>query len=290
MLFPVLLLLAFCLMAKNMEIEKLFHQIPAEISGWKQKPGFKVFGPDTLFDYIDGGAELYLSYGFKNLLSFGYFRTGQPDITVDIFDMGTSAHAFGVFSHSRETLDQSIGQGSEYSDGLLIFWKGKYYVSLLAYPETQEVKMTILKLGARISDWIKEKGKLPAILQQLPAEGLIRESIRYFFHYIWLNSHYFISNDNILHINENTEAVLAKYEKNHTKYLLLLVDYPDQEKAFDACTDFVKHYLSEAANGIRKISDDSWAGCRIAINKLWVVLNADNEKEVIDIFTNLSVE
>ena len=56
-------------------------------------------------------------------MSKTYQKEGQPEIIVDLFDMGTSQNAYGVFSHARETVEQNFGQGSQYTEGLLIFWK-----------------------------------------------------------------------------------------------------------------------------------------------------------------------
>ena len=104
---------------------------------------------DNLYDYINGGAELYLSYGFNKVINRTYLRPEQPDIVVDLFDMGTSQNAYGVFSHSMETVDAAYGQGSQYSEGLLLFWKDRYYVSIMSYPETTESKKALLALGQK---------------------------------------------------------------------------------------------------------------------------------------------
>lgn len=274
---------------KNL-LDKIFIRLPDNLSLWKKSSTFDIYGPENLFDYINGGAELYLSYGFKQLLSCKYTGKDHPDITIDLFDMGNSYQAFGVFSHSRETIDDSIGQGCEYGGGLLIFWKGQFYVSILAYPETEAAHQTILHIGLEIAGAIGEKGQLPPILKLLPHEDLVQESIRYFNHYIWLNSHYFISNDNILHINRHTEAVLAQYKKGSGKYFMLLVEYPDLEKAQRAYSDFRKYYLKDSASGIENIQDNSWTGCQLLSKRLWLVFNAGSKKVIDDIFSRLLVE
>lgn len=277
-------------MPQKNPLNKIFSQLPDHLSLWEKPSTFEIYGPENLFDYINGGAELYLSYGFKQLLSCTYTGQDQPDITIDLFDMGNSHQAFGVFSHSRETIDDSIGQGCEYGGGLLIFWKGQFYISILAYPETEVARQAILHIGREIAGTIGEKGQLPSILKLLPAEDLVRESIRYFNHYIWLNSHYFISNDNILHIDRHTEAVLAQYKKGFGKYFMLLVEYPELEKAQKAYSDFRKYYLKGSTSGIENIQDNRWAGCQIQSKQLWLVFNAGSKKEIDDIFARLLVE
>ena len=84
-----------------------------------------------------------------------------------------------------------LGQGSEYAAGLLTFWKDRYYVSILAYPETPATRDIVFQLGRAIAGAIPNEGPLPPILDRLPAEGLMPETVRYFHHYIWLNSFLF---------------------------------------------------------------------------------------------------
>jgi hypothetical protein len=251
-----------------------FPRLPASIDGWNKAAQPSVYAPGNLSDYIDGGAELYISYNFKSLLSVKYVKEHDRDMIIDIFDMGGSFDAFGVFAHSRETVDNQVGQGSEYSAGLLTFWKGRYYVSILAYPETPEKKKTIFSLGRRIADEINTEGPLPPVISLLPQENLVPESVRYFHHYIWLNGFYFVSNENILNIDDNTQAAMGKYRLPAGSAYLLLVVYPDDAKARAGHDHFLKQYLADSPEGILKMRDDRWAGCKQKGNLVAVVLNA----------------
>ncbi|MFB0515893.1 MAG: DUF6599 family protein, partial [Candidatus Neomarinimicrobiota bacterium] len=106
--------------------------LPDTVEGWKIGRRDREYDHTNLYDYLNGGAELYLSYGFQGLINRTYTQPGQPEIFVDIFDMGNSRNAFGVFSHSRESIEAAYGQGSQYYGGSLVFWKDAYFVSLLA--------------------------------------------------------------------------------------------------------------------------------------------------------------
>ncbi|HLP48515.1 MAG TPA: DUF6599 family protein, partial [Candidatus Kapabacteria bacterium] len=180
----------------NTTLTELSTVLPTEIDGWKKAGKDTFYNPENLFKYIDGGAELYISYNFQQTLAQKYTLDEENEITVDIFDMENSFNAFGIFAHSSETPDAAadrIGQGSEYASGLLTFWKDKFYISILAYPETAEKKNIVLKLGRALAAAIPTEGPLPPIISLLPKENLVPASTRYFYHYIWLNSHYFIS-------------------------------------------------------------------------------------------------
>ena len=259
-------------------------QLPSEAHGWKAKAGDRIFRGAELYDYIDGGGELYLSYGFKTLLSRKYTRPGQPEITLDLFDMGSSRNAFGVFSHSREKIEHDAGQGSEYGAGQMTFWKERYFVSLMSRKETAEAKKAIYEIAKKISETIPRQGPLPAILGLLPQKGLVPASVRYFRHHVWMNSHYFISDKNILHIDDSTEAVLAKYGRGPERPVLLLIEYASERKAVLARDNFIKHHPAGAApEGAVRDKKGKWTAFGLYGRRTAVVFNAVSEKAALEL-------
>jgi hypothetical protein len=254
--------------------------LPEKIDGWKKSDSPAVYSPENLSKYIDGGAELYISYNFKNALSLKYADSANNEITVDIFDMGSSYDAFGVFAHSRETIDAAFGQGSEYAAGLLTFWKDRYFISILAYPETPARKDVVFRLGQVIAGAIKTEGPLPPILALLPSDNLMPESVHYFHHSIWLNSFYFVSNENVLDIAGDTPAALAKYRQAGSTFFLLLVRYPNATRAAAAADKFRQQVLGGAPEGTAKLKEGRWTGTRVRDTLVCVVLSAPNAATV----------
>ena len=254
--------------------------LPSEVNGWKAISNDSIYNSTTLYNYIDGGAELYLSYGFKEVINRTYRKQGQPDMVVDIFDMANSRNAFGVFTQSMERMDKSFGQGAQVSKGMVLFWKDRYYVSIVAHPESDESKKAIAALASLIDGSIANEGPLPAIIDLLPEQLLVRGSIRYFRHHAWINAHYFIADHNLLHIDDTTEAVLAKYGDGPRRSLLLLVEYPQAPKAQQAYSDFVKSYLKDMpAQGTVQIEDGSWTACRLSGKLFMAVFNAPQSED-----------
>ena len=268
-------------------LDDIGRNLPASIAGWTKAGPPVVYTPQNLSTYIDGGAELFLSYNFKNALSQKYKASDKDEMTVDIFDMGSSYDAFGVFAHSRETIDSSVGQGSEYAAGLLTFWKDRYYVSILAYPETPAKKDIVLTLGRTIADAIQGRGQLPPILALLPPDGLSPASVRYFHHYIWLNSFQFVSDDNVLDIGNDTPAALGTYKKGGVALVVLVVRYPNPTRAEAASARFNKDILGGAANGLRETKSGRWTGLQRRSDLITVVFNAPSADAVRDMFSRI---
>jgi hypothetical protein len=246
-------------------------RLPAAIGGWKRANEPARYDRKTLFNYIDGGAELYLAFGFQQAIAFEYVADKDDEIKVDIFDMGSARGAFGVFAHGRETMAAEVGQGSDYGGGLLTFWKGQWFVSVLGYPETQAKRRVVYDLAARIAALISENGEPPAIVAALPKPGLIAASVRPFYSHSLQNDYLTISHDNPLGIGERTEAVLARYVRQGEHHLLLVVDYASESEASRAQRDFNKTVLGGPSLARQH---GRWAGSKRIRNRIVVVLDA----------------
>ena len=258
----------------------LKHLLPQQVNDWKPIVKDEIYGSGNLHEYIDGAAELYISYGFKKMITRIYQKQGQPDIIAEIFDMGSAANAFGIFSHSREIIDTTFGQGSQYTAGLLLFWKDRFYVSILCSPESEITKKAVFRLAAEIERAIPQTGALPEVLQLLPGDSLIEESVRYFRHPVWVNTYYFISDRNLLHINEETEAVLAKYGQKKDGRVALIVRYPKKDEAQTAFKDFTEAFLPELKQQAAvQIEDGRWATAGLYEDVIVTILNAGTEEQ-----------
>jgi hypothetical protein len=230
---------------------------PTGIDGWKAGDEIQTYDRETIFDYIDGAGEVYLMYDFQKVMVYRLTRTDQPDILLELFDMGSSQDAFGIFSHAREGEDQGIGQGSEYRGGLLCFWKNKFFVCVSSERETPEAKQAVERLSRHVAGKIKVTGAEPDMLDYLPDQGLESNTVRYFHKHTTLNYHYFTASENILKLGPQTEAVLAKYRPSGA--YLLCIRYPDDEQAKEAFDSFLTAYIPEA-EGSRsaEIEDGKW--------------------------------
>jgi hypothetical protein len=274
-------------MPPSHSIDNLSGTIPKEISSWREIEE-NIYNRKNLHEFINGGAELYLSYGFQSVLSRVYESEDEPALYLDIFDMGNSKNAFGVFSHTREFIQSDFGQGSQYTKGLLLFWKDRYLISLLISPETPAGKKVIRDLAELIDQVIDKAGSLPEIISLLPESNLKEESIRYFRHYIWLNSHYFIADTNIFNITDDTEVVLAKYKGEDKSAILLLLLYPDKDSAITAKQSFKEKYLddSEAAD-VMKTEDGLWVGWKQENRLLSVVFQGQSGQICTDLLNEV---
>lgn len=252
--------------------------LPETVRGWSTDDSGR-WSPETLYQYINGGAELFLSFSFEEAASRRYVRDGEPEITVDIFRMGNPEDAYGVFTMSREKENADVGQGAQAGGGLLLFWKHRYYVSILANPETGSSRTAVRELAHMIEGAIPSDGELPAVVRLLPAEGLRRASIRYFRHHAWQNAYGFIATENILRIGGDTRVAMARYDIGGDAATLFVAAYPDTEQAQEGfrgwCTQFNAVAQAEQDGASAEIRrEDRWYTARLRGRHLVLVHDA----------------
>lgn len=276
-LLAVCAVMASC--ASSETIWDIVGRLPDDFDGWKADGDWKRYNRGTLFHHINGGAELYLAYRFKEALVRRYLRGGEMEIAVDIYDMSLPEDAFGAFSVECYGEEVGIGQGSDYIEGLLRFWKGRFFVSILARLETDESKAAVFKLGKLIDSSISAAGALPEILQLLPKDGLKERSVRFFRKHTILNRIYFVADQNILRLSDNTEGVAAEYERRDGKGLLVVVRYKDTKSASAAFDGFIKTLMPRAKQAkVARLDDGKWAAVDVHGQFLFVALDATTKE------------
>lgn len=263
-------------MAPSTSAAELQAKLPTEISGWRAANGDRTFDARTIFSYIDGAGELYRAYNMQYCLSRRYFKKGETDITLDIFDMGTSEDAFGVFTHDTDGDRIDIGQDARYRPGWLSFWQNRFYVSIYLGEESAAAEKAVMALGKRVVSAAGESGSRPQHLKRLPLAGLDAGSIRYLHHPTVLNYHYYLFDENILLLSPQTDAILASYNRSGEQARLLLISYPKTLTARRALAGFREHYLPDAdSGGLARLENGKWSAVALYDRLLTIVLEAD---------------
>ncbi len=153
-----------------------------KIDGWQAVEPPRSYFPENLFEYIDGAAESYLAYDFKELLAAEYSRTGSgATMTVEIYDMATRDNAFGIFAAERypENAPVDIGTVGYIEGEVLNFVTGRYYVKLLAFDAGEAMKEILTRFAIGIAAGTEGGRSLPDSLAKLPETGRIARSERY---------------------------------------------------------------------------------------------------------------
>jgi hypothetical protein len=267
-------------------VMKLAKLIPDQFDDRKIVDEVQSYNRETIFDYIDGAGEVYLMYGFKEVAVKRLLGPDSAEITIEIFDMGTSGDAFGVFSHSREGNDIGIGGGSESRDGFLCFWKDRYFVCVYTSKQSEEFNEAVIVIGKEIENKITGDVNAPDLLNILPEDGLIKSSEIYFHKQTSLNYHYFLAEENILNLGDNTDAVLATYRPG--RITLLCIKYPDAGLATESLESFISKYIPEAYDsGVAETEKGRWVKALKTGRYLIAAFDAPDETTAVSLVNNV---
>ena len=143
-----------------------------ELSGYKKVSNYPVYGPDKLWDFINGAADTYLAYGFVNLHVIEY-KKGKIVIKLEIYRLSDNIMAFGIYSTERSPSFRFMNLGAQgyIADGAINFFKGNYYVKIRTYSKIEKVLQSAESLALKVSNMLEGDSKMPAVLSQFPETG-----------------------------------------------------------------------------------------------------------------------
>ena len=212
---------------------------PAGVAGVDGIGEIEMYRDHTLYDFLNGGAELYFDYGIVSVASAEYVSSGDKSIELSIYDMGDSAGAFGIYSNMRYARADFVDIGNEgiLTGSSLDFWKGRYYCRLLTFGTAPGTGNVLLALGEAVSGNIAARGSLPDIIGLLPARNRVLRSEKYFTGPVALNNIHYVGAGNVLALGENTRGAAALYQVGGGASTAFLIEYAtvdDAEAALSA--------------------------------------------------------
>ena len=201
-------------------------------TGWKPLGKVTQFAADTLWEKIDGRAEQYLEYKFVRLTCASLVNAQDDSEFIDLylFDMGRPAQAFGVFSVERpEGLPAVIlGREGYRSEASYFFWKGPYYVQILASSKGAKLAQVGYDIAHTLEKRLKDDSKPIWGLKALPEKDRIPGTVQYFV-------------VDALSLDFLKETYIALYRKGNAKVTAFLSKQPSPDGAAKTFTSYEGH-------------------------------------------------
>ncbi len=197
-----------------------------EIAGLTAADTARIFRGEELYRHIDGGADLFFEYGFKEVVVQDY---DQPvPLNCEIYEMSDPAAAYGIYSvrSGADAAPLNIGDGGGRTSYYIMFWKGPYYVTVAGSDTTQASQNMLERIARSVDRKIARHSSVPAIVQLLPEEGLITK--RYFRGILGLSSSYIFDTKDIFRALEGATGV-------YNTHVIMLFGYHDSTDAKAAC-------------------------------------------------------
>ena len=154
----------------------------SELNGWESSSVPQFYEPENLWEYINGEAELYLQYGFRSVVTSYYMaKNDSNSLNIEIYQMESPHHAFGIYAAERSPEDNYIEMGVQGYTGenILNFWKGPFYIKLTSYQDSISTDEIILKFAHIIASKIEGDYREPELFTCFPEENRVKMSERY---------------------------------------------------------------------------------------------------------------
>ena len=147
--------------------------------GWEAAGPVRQYTADNLYDYKDGAADGYLSYGFARMFTIDC-KSGGDTLTIDLSEMNDADAAYGLFTANRDPrlTIAPIGMGGQIQPQSATFAKGKYYVEIAEVADNPEADHSAMMqaFAAGTSARLQGRETAPEALQWFPKENL--DSVR----------------------------------------------------------------------------------------------------------------
>lgn len=237
-----LILLTVQAVAGNRSPDSDLKLLLPQLEGWRFQEDPQLFSPGTLFEYIDGAAESYLGYDFKELVVGQYEKDGTDiSIILEIYDMGGPLNAFGIFSSERypDNPEVNLGNAGYMEEEVLNFISGRFYIKLICYNGGEETPEYLQKFAREVESRIKEKGQLPDIFRLFPDEGRVKNSEKYI-------------RKNFMGFEFLSQGYVVTYRLDGVQYECLIIDCGSPAEAASRLKKLVDFYAGEKNPFIKK--------------------------------------
>ncbi len=154
----------------------------AGADGWRMAREPDFFDSANLWEYLDGQAEMYLDYGFLQVVTTDYTTPdGTGSLAVEIYLMESPTHAFGLYAAERSSGERFIEVGVQgyIDENILNFWKGPYYVKLTSFGMVPGLQEIFMKLASVIAGNVKGRYSEPELFACFPEENRVKMSERF---------------------------------------------------------------------------------------------------------------
>jgi hypothetical protein len=211
-----------------------------EMAGWKQSGEIQTFSRANLYDYINGGADLFLKYDFQELKVVDYDNDQKASVTIEVYHHRSPIHAFGIYSQERLGSANYLEVGAQgYSEkGVLNFLAADCYVKMSSVDVGPEEREVLLAFAKKVVENLGGKGSLPSILSSFPREGKKKNSEKFiareFLGYAFFHS-----------------GFTADYELSGKKFKLFLIEGTDRKE----CRNMIQEYLKNTGNLQTKVEE-----------------------------------
>ncbi|MCP4706459.1 MAG: hypothetical protein GY865_17820, partial [candidate division Zixibacteria bacterium] len=141
----------------------------------------RTFPGESLWEYINGGAEVYHLYKFIEVTTADY-KNDQIELVADIYHFDGEENSFGLYSMLCPAGAKIINLGVEgfLSPASVNFVKGEYLIRLTGFEDTNESELALINLAEELNEIIPGTTERPKQFGLFPNENKVSGLDKYF--------------------------------------------------------------------------------------------------------------
>jgi Family of unknown function (DUF6599) len=200
------------------------------VAGWQRDGQVRTYNRGTLYDFMDGAADLYFTYGFEQLAVAHYVHPEAGSLQVEVYRVATDADAYGLYTYTSFGEPIAMGVDGELDGGnRLAFWQARTFVQVIA---REQVPGDVLRgMATAVASALPPGSQRPSLVDHLPQGGLRTGSVRFFREKMALDNLLWLGAQDPLALGPDVEGIIAGYDLAGQPVELVLIAYPDKSRA-----------------------------------------------------------
>ena len=210
--------------------------------GWTRDGAAKVFDGSSLYNHIDGGAEIFLELGFERATVQRYARAAD-EVVVECYRMRDAEAALAIYLDKCGAETPSPGLAARHTAGRyqLLLVRDRFFVIVNNPPGTPAVAPALVEFARAIAGRLPPGAAVRAF-DVLPREGLVPGSQRLIRGPVGLQEIATLGEGDVLRLGGTLTAAAARYAGGGAgDRTLVVVVYPSEAEAAVAFRHLVDH-------------------------------------------------
>ncbi len=261
-----------------------------EVPGWFSEKEPRIAEGEDLYLLINGGADIYLEYGFRDAVFHSYETKNGNAINLEIYRMTSPESAYGIYTFKASTAGKPIDSGIEgwMEDYYLNFWKGNFLVTLICLDMEKETMDGLKKIAQSIDIKISMSSERPQIVDILPETGLKPNGFTYLKGNLALFNQYVFDSRDIFKFRE---GVIGDYD-HYDLFLLYYNDPKESLTRFESAREMLKgnglfHDLQEEEQKLFLKDQDDQQVVMKPFDRCIIIFVGDPDMDIVPIFETM---
>jgi len=212
------------------------------VSGWIKPVKPLIYNRESLSDFNDGDAEVFLELGFQQL-QVQQYKDGNAEVDLEAYEFADPNGALGIYlmKSGKETPSADVGARNTVSQTQLLAVKGKCFIQVMNYADDKKAVAIMTKLAQQALANLSATDTATVLLR-LPKAQMLPGTEHIFCGPLSQQAIYRLGKGDVLQLQDKIFGAAATYaDTNGNIYTLIMVPYPDAASAQAALANLQKN-------------------------------------------------